>query len=117
VSGKLVRDRIPEIMRAAGETPIVRHNLTAAEIFRALRDKLDEEIAEYDRAQSFDEETAEYDRAQSFDEEVDELADILEVVYAIARDRGIDRGRVESHRRRKLEDRGGFSQGVWLVID
>ena len=66
VFNKLVRDRIPEIIAAHGSVPHTRI-LEEGEYRTALEAKLDEEAAEYHR-----------------DKTPEELADILEVVFALA---------------------------------
>ena len=60
--GKLVRDKIPQVIRAQGETPHIRV-LEGPEFHDALERKLQEEAAEYLESR-----------------ELTELADILEVV-------------------------------------
>ncbi|MDD6200028.1 MAG: nucleoside triphosphate pyrophosphohydrolase, partial [Firmicutes bacterium] len=62
---KLVRDKIPELIAAGGETPVIRV-LEDGEYLSRLEDKLEEEVAEYRQSG-----------------EPEELADILEVVYAL----------------------------------
>ena len=66
VYNKLVRDRVPELMEAQGEKPKIRI-LDQEEYRYHLEQKLDEEVGEYHR-----------------DKTVEELADILEVVCALA---------------------------------
>lgn len=100
MSGKLVRDRIPEVMRADGIEPATR-TLTGVEFFHALRAKLDEEIAEYDAS-------------LGYDAILDELADISEVVRALGDVCGISAESVEQARIEKKAARGGFLLGVWL---
>ena len=68
MKGKLVRDRIPEIIRDAGRTPVTR-TLDPTAYEQALRDKLLEEADE--------------DAAASGPEPLEELADVLEVVRAL----------------------------------
>ena len=63
---KLVRDKIPEIIRQQGEIPNCRI-LDQKEYLYFLEQKLDEEVGEYHR-----------------DQNVEELADILEVVFSLA---------------------------------
>ena len=93
---KLVRDRIPEIIRAGGNDCIAR--TLDADAYRArLEDKLLEEVAEF--------------RA---DHSVEELADILEVVYAAAKAWGSTPEEVEAMRMRKREERGGFDERILL---
>ena len=93
---KLVRDRIPEIVLSRGDKPITRVLDTEA-YGRALRAKLQEEIAEFIGSG-----------------EVAELIDVLEVVYALAAERGVDHAQIEGMRRRKLNDRGGFEERIFL---
>lgn len=66
VYNKLVRDNIPDMIRAKGETPNIRI-LEQEEYLRHLEAKLDEEAGEYHR-----------------DKNAEELADLLEVVFALA---------------------------------
>jgi predicted house-cleaning noncanonical NTP pyrophosphatase (MazG superfamily) len=96
-SGKLVRDRIPEIIRASGKEPLVR--VADAEVFRdLLRDKLVEEVDEF----------------LASDGDLEELADILEVVLALADDLGAGPAQLEEMRAAKAAERGGFSlRIVW----
>ncbi|SJZ41996.1 Predicted house-cleaning noncanonical NTP pyrophosphatase, all-alpha NTP-PPase (MazG) superfamily [Marinactinospora thermotolerans DSM 45154] len=96
---KLVRDRVPEIIRADGAEPVITV-ADAEEYRRELRAKLGEEIREYLEA---GEDTA-----------VEELADVLEVVYALATLHGASPERVEEVRRAKADERGGFADRlVW----
>lgn len=68
--GKLVRDKVPDLIRASGRTPHVR-TLGRGEYRSALRDKLSEEVDELIAA-------------QSTDAIIEEAADVLEVLTAIA---------------------------------
>ena len=97
VYNKLVRDRIPEIIEVHGETPIVRV-LEQDEYTRALRQKLGEEVAEF---------------LESGDAE--ELADIMEVVLALASAGGTSHEQLESIRLAKREARGGFEKRLFLI--
>lgn len=93
---KLVRDRIPQIIEAAGKTCITRI-LDDDEYIAALDAKLTEELAEYHA-----------------DGSMEELADLLEVMMAVTAARGHDFSEVEAIRRRKADQRGGFSERIWL---
>ncbi|MFB6808821.1 nucleoside triphosphate pyrophosphohydrolase [Streptomyces sp. NPDC056387] len=95
--GKLVRDRIPQIIRADGLDPEV-YVADPAEYRQRLRAKLAEEVAEYMEA---DETHA-----------PEELADVLEVVFALAADLGVDGAQLEGIRASKAEQRGGFSERI-----
>lgn len=93
---KLVRDKIPEIIESQGETPNIRI-LSDAEYGLHLEQKLDEEVGEYHR-----------------DQNMEELADILEVVYALADAIG-SREELMDIYQRKHDSRGGFSKRYFLV--
>lgn len=98
--GKLVRDKIPDIIRAQGVEPCTRI-ASPAEYRRLLLDKLREEAYEVFTAS---------DAAAC----LGELADVLEVVYAIAADLGADAARLDEVRAVKAAERGGFAgRVVW----
>lgn len=93
--GKLVRDKIPEIIRAEGLEPVVR--VAGAEEYAArLRDKLREEVEEF----------------LASDDDPEELADILEVLHALARQIGVSPEKVEELRAAKAAKRGGFAERI-----
>ena len=94
---KLVRDKIPEIVRQQGEIPYTRI-LDSEEYAELLEDKLDEEAAEFHR-----------------DHTPEELADILEVVFALAENMGISQGQLMDIWQEKHEARGGFSDRIFLI--
>ena len=95
--GKLVRDRIPEIIEKNGEIPHIRI-LAEEEYRRCLEAKLDEEVAEFHA-----------------DQNAEELADILEVVYALAESIGCTREELFSCYEKKHAERGGFQNRVFLM--
>ncbi|MEU6038567.1 nucleoside triphosphate pyrophosphohydrolase [Actinomadura sp. NPDC047616] len=88
---KLVRDRVPDIIRADGREPDVRV-VAEPEYAAMLRAKLYEEAGEY---------------VSSGDAE--ELADLLEVVHALAALHGLDPEELERRRAAKAAERGGFA--------
>jgi predicted house-cleaning noncanonical NTP pyrophosphatase (MazG superfamily) len=96
---KLVRDRIPELIRNTGEEPVVR-KATQQELERFLLEKIVEE-------------------AQEFLEtgDVDELVDILEVLEAYMEYRKIDSGLIEIQQHAKRLARGGFTEGLILEME
>lgn len=96
-TGKLVRDRIPEIIEADGRKPRVRR-LSGEALLAALHDKLDEERAEFLSADG--------DEARC-----EELADMVEVIIALADQHGCDEAGLMEIVARKRESRGGFSEG------
>ncbi|MEU4773633.1 nucleoside triphosphate pyrophosphohydrolase [Micromonospora sp. NPDC023644] len=97
--GKLVRDRIPEIITAKGKEAHVR-TLQASELFDALVTKLGEEAAEL--------------RCAAPDSQLEELADLREVLSALITTLGYSEEQVEQAAREKRAIRGGFRRGVWL---
>ncbi|SCE32743.1 Predicted house-cleaning noncanonical NTP pyrophosphatase, all-alpha NTP-PPase (MazG) superfamily [Streptomyces sp. DvalAA-14] len=95
--GKLVRDRIPQIIREDGAEPVT-YTAGPEEYRDRLRDKLGEEVAEF---LTTDEESA-----------PEELADVLEVVRALAADLGVDTDQLEKIREAKATERGGFADRI-----
>ena len=98
---KLVRDRIPEIIEQSGKTCVVSV-LSDEEYLRMVDEKLNEELAEY--------------RA---DGSIEELADLMEVIYAAAKARGYTIEELETVRVNKAQRRGAFDKKILLkeVID
>ena len=94
--GKLVRDKIPEIIEASGKT-CKTEILSDEEYLQMLDKKLDEELAEYYQEQN-----------------IEELADLLEVLYATAKARGYSIGELERVRVEKQKSRGGFDKKILL---
>lgn len=93
---KLVRDKIPEII-AQGGSKAVTHIADEKEYEEALYQKLSEEVKEFREKPS-----------------AEELADILEVVYAISDWIKINRNDLEKLRQEKAEKRGGFAKRIIL---
>ncbi|MCF2136090.1 MAG: nucleoside triphosphate pyrophosphohydrolase [Candidatus Thorarchaeota archaeon] len=96
---KLVRDLIPDIIRSNGDTPIVRI-AQSSEADSLLREKLVEEAVEF--------------RSSG---DLVEIADVLEVIYAILEQRGVDLKAIEQLRLKKREERGGFERLFVLTMD
>ena len=93
---KLIRDKIPEIIKVAGKQSVVEV-MNEEEYIEALDCKLSEELAEYQA-----------------DKSLEELADLLEVMYAVAKARGYSVEELESVRKEKAEKRGGFEKRLRL---
>ena len=93
---KLVRDRIPEIIEKDGKT-CVCSELSEQDYITMLDQKLNEELAEYQESKS-----------------MEELADLLEVMSAVAAARGSSLEEVEKVRLKKKEKRGGFEKRILL---
>lgn len=94
---KLVRDRIPEIIEASGKT-CKTMILDDIEYLRMLDAKLDEELAEYHK-----------------DQNIEELADLLEVIYAAAIAKGYTVEELEGVREQKAQKRGAFLNKILLL--
>ncbi|MBI3588998.1 MAG: nucleoside triphosphate pyrophosphohydrolase [Candidatus Liptonbacteria bacterium] len=93
---KLVRNRIPDIIRAKGGQPKT-HTASETEYAAKLTEKLREEVEEFLR-----------------DRNPEELADILEVVKALAETQGRKLEDIERMRVEKEEERGGFDERIIL---
>jgi len=92
--GKLVRDKVPQLIRSGGAEPVVR--VAGDREYRGLlRAKLVEEVEEFLAS-----------------EEPEELADVLEVVLALSEDLGVGCAGLEELRAVKAGERGGFGQRV-----
>lgn len=93
---KLVRDKVPQLIRATGVEPTIR--VAESEEYRSrLRAKLTEEVEEFLES-----------------EDPAELADIVEVLGAIAGDLGVEWAQVEKLRTEKATERGVFEDRlVW----
>ncbi|WP_369068352.1 nucleoside triphosphate pyrophosphohydrolase [Kineococcus terrestris] len=98
--GKLVRDRIPEIIRASGRDPAVRL-LGEDEYPPALLDKAVEEAQELRSATTAQERLA-------------EAADVYEVLVAVAALSGASIEDVAALAAAKRAERGGFEGRIWL---
>jgi predicted house-cleaning noncanonical NTP pyrophosphatase (MazG superfamily) len=96
---KLVRDGIPRIIEAGGGQPVTRV-LDQAAYLAALRAKLIEE--------------AEEAQAASDGQLRLELADVLEVLQALAAAQGLSWEDVVAEAARKRDERGGFDQRIVL---
>ena len=93
---KLVRDKIPEYIRKKGGNPIT-HIADDAEYWQKLKEKLLEEIEEFNK-----------------DENAEEFADIIEVLDAIADYKGFDKDQVRDIKKKKSEEKGKFKERIIL---
>jgi predicted house-cleaning noncanonical NTP pyrophosphatase (MazG superfamily) len=93
---KLVRDKIPEHIFKKGGTPIT-HIADDAEYWQKLKEKLYEEVVEFDQA-----------------ENMEELADVLEVIAAIIKYKNFPPAELSEIKKKKTEERGRFNERIIL---
>lgn len=94
---KLVRDKIPEIIEKSGKNLTFKY-LDDEQFEIALERKLDEEVKEYHESK-----------------DVEELADILEVVIALAELNGLTFADLVDLQTKKAVKKGGFSKKIFLI--
>ena len=94
---KAIRDKIPEIIEKDGYSCNIK-TLTDDKFLVEIEKKLSEEVTEFQN-----------------DKNPEELADILEVIYRIAKLRGISKEELEEIRIKKAEKRGGFDKNLFLI--
>ena len=101
IYNKLIRDKIPQIIKQSGKQAIFEE-VSGNEYLELLNAKLGEELQEYLDSQS-----------------IEELADLVEVVYAILDDKNISLQEFEVIRKQKVQERGAFKNRLLLreVID
>lgn len=92
---KLIRDGIPEIIKNKGKESKTRI-AEEEEYEQKLQEKLEGEIKEFLSAEEKD--------------KIEEIADILEVIYAICDLKGVSREEIEDIRSKKAQERGRISK-------
>jgi predicted house-cleaning noncanonical NTP pyrophosphatase (MazG superfamily) len=97
VYNKLVRDKIPEIIKTAGKNAAVRI-ADESEYAHLLRQKLVEEVDEFLESNN-----------------PEELADILEVVISLGSLYDLSSAQLMKMAEEKRENRGGFEKRIVLV--
>ncbi|WP_018923439.1 nucleoside triphosphate pyrophosphohydrolase [Salsuginibacillus kocurii] len=103
IYNKLVRDKIPEVIGASGKDYELQV-LDRMSYMKEAQKKLLEEAEEYREASKESNEVA-----------IEELADLLELIYALAEEHGATPAELEHVRKEKEEQRGGFSERLYLV--
>ena len=96
---KLIRDRLPEIMRQKGIT-VHERSMEKDEFIQRLKNKLLEEA----------EETKNTD---NHDDLAEELADLLEVIQSLAHATGLNMQHLEKKRLEKRDLKGGFDGRIY----
>ena len=97
IYNKLVRDRIPDIIEKSGGTCEIEI-VNGKEKQELLENKLLEEVNEYME-----------------DKNLEELADVMEVLFALANELGYSEEDLLNKRNEKLQERGGFKDGIVLL--
>ena len=96
VYDKLVRDRIPEIIETDGskcEIEVVSDEVALEYLYRKLGEEVDELLS---------------------DKNLDEIADVMEVLFAIGKKYGYSEDDVLGRRNEKRNSRGGFEDNLVL---
>lgn len=93
---KLIRDKIPEIIKEKGGNPIF-HIATGPEYWNKLKEKLAEEVGEFQESES-----------------KEEMADILEVIDTIIACKKFNKEELETIKLKKYKERGGFLKKIIL---
>ncbi len=93
---KLVRDNIPDIILKNGETAVT-HIASDTEYWAKLKEKLEEEVKEFNEAET-----------------IEELADILEVMEAIRTYKKFDSSEITKTKDKKASERGKFEKRIIL---
>ena len=94
---KLVRDKIPEIIKESGKECEIEI-VNGVQKQELLEKKLLEEVNEYME-----------------DKNLEELADVMEVLFGLAKELGYSEADLLNKRKEKLQERGGFKGGIVLV--
>jgi len=98
---KLIRDKIPQIIKNNGKTTTTRI-LPEDEYITEICKKTQEELTEYLEADT---------KAHK----LEELSDLLELINALAEYEGTTLEEINNIRKKKAEERGGFSDRVFLI--
>ena len=96
IYNKLIRDNIPEIIESKGKKASIEI-LNDTDYILKLNEKLQEELDEY-----------------KSDNSVEELADLVEVVYGILKYKNVSIEEFENIRKEKADKRGVFDKRLLL---
>lgn len=94
---KLVRDKIPEIIEKSGKQAVFKKE-QGEKFLSFLNNKLQEELHEYNKSG-----------------DIEELADLVEVIYAILDHQDVSLAEFEKIREEKNLKRGAFKEGFVLI--
>lgn len=96
VYNKLIRDKIPQVIKQSGKQAVIEE-VSGEAYIELLNAKLGEELQEYLESQS-----------------IEELADLVEVVYAILDHKSISLQEFEIIRQQKVNEKGAFKDKLLL---
>ncbi len=94
---KAIRDKIPQIIKSSGKNCNVK-KLDDSEFLIQLEKKLVEELTEYQNSK-----------------DVEELADILEIIYRISELKGVVPDELDKIKQEKALKRGKFDDNLFLI--
>ena len=94
---KAIRDKIPEIIADSGKKYSLKQ-LDDPSFLVELDKKLNEEVNEYSESK-----------------DIEELADLLEVIYRISELRGVNSDELDEIRKDKAKKRGIFANNLFLI--
>jgi len=97
IYNKLVRDKIPQVIEADGKKYDIRI-ADKKEHYELLEEKLMEEVKEFLEGKN-----------------LEELADVMEVLYGLADKLGYSEEELNQRRVEKREKLGGFKEGIVLM--
>ncbi len=98
---KLIRDKILEIIRVAGERPYWRI-LNGKEYLREIKKKISEEVKELIKAK---------DKKGI----IDEIVDIQELTDVLISETGLTKSEIQKEQKIKNKKRGGFKKRLFLI--
>lgn len=96
IYNKLVRDKIPEYLESKDISHVI-HIAGESEYWQKLKDKLIEEVSEFNKNES-----------------IEELADVLEVIDSIKKYKQFAESEILEIKTKKFIDRGGFDKRIIL---
>ncbi len=101
VYNKLVRDKIPQVIEEDGKKYDIKI-ASKEEHLELLEKKLHEEVAEFIEAKD------------TKGKNLEELADVMEVLFSLAKNLGYSEEELMKKRAEKKKERGGFDEGIVL---
>jgi predicted house-cleaning noncanonical NTP pyrophosphatase (MazG superfamily) len=104
---KLVRDKIPKIIRNNNQSCEIEILQNDDDYFNALKNKLKEEVEEFIEA------TTENNNIEA----QREIADIFEVIDAICEFKNYNGKLINQYKSEKFKERGGFKKRILLIKD